>query len=131
MVVLVVVVAGLVIFAIAAAFVGRETWRLDAESPRPVFDEDEAVSWVAERLPFEVSAQLAHTDVWRIMAIALDLLPATGEDAMVEADAETLDAVMATEEAAERGWTRDQVAAVLALQVRYLEIIGAAGPDGG
>lgn len=129
MVVLVFVLAGLVVFAIAAVVVGRETWRLDGQSPRPVFDEDEAVSWVAERLPFEVSSQLGHADVWRIMAIALDHLPADGQEATVAADGETMRAVLAEPEAAGAGWTEAQVRAVLGLQVQYLEIIGAAGRE--
>jgi hypothetical protein len=124
-----VVVAGLVVFAIAAGVVGRETWRLDASSPRPVFDEDEAVSWVAERLPFEVSAELSHEDVWRMMAIALDHLPVAGQEATVDAESETVRLVLGTPDSATRGWTEAQVRAVLGLELAYLQIIGAA--DGG
>ena len=58
MTVLLSVVALAIIFALAAVVVGREARRLDAVPPRPVFDLDEAVEWVAEHLPFEVSAVL-------------------------------------------------------------------------
>ena len=54
-------------FAIAAVVVGREARRLDAEPPRAVFDPDEAVEWVANHLPYEVSAVLTHDDVRRIL----------------------------------------------------------------
>ncbi|MBW3649421.1 MAG: hypothetical protein KY458_02525, partial [Actinobacteria bacterium] len=54
-------------FAVAAVVVGREARRLDAQPPRPVFDPDEAVEWVANHLPFEVSALLSHDDVRRIL----------------------------------------------------------------
>src|SRR3954451_15428133 len=61
------VLVGLLVFAIAAAVIGREARRLDAVPPRPGFDMDEAVEWVAEHLPFEVSAVLSHADVRRII----------------------------------------------------------------
>ncbi len=61
-------VALAIAFAVAAAVVGREALRLDAEPPRPVFDPDEAVEWVANHLPFEVSAELSHDDVRQILA---------------------------------------------------------------
>lgn len=131
MVVVVIVVAAVLVFAIAAVLVGRETWRLDAQSPRPVFDEEEAVAWVADRLPFEVAARLGHADVWRIMAIALDHLPAEGQEATAVADAETVRAVLLTPESAAGAWEEGQVRAVLELQVQYLQIIGAAGREDG
>jgi hypothetical protein len=43
------------VFAIAAVLVGREASRLAAAPPRPVFDMDEAVVWIADRLPESVS----------------------------------------------------------------------------
>ena len=60
-------VALAIVFAVAAVVVGREARRLDAEPPRPVFDPDEAVEWVANHLPFEVSAVLSHDDVRQIL----------------------------------------------------------------
>ena len=62
MIVVYLLVALALVFAIAAVVVGREARRLDAEPPRPVFDPDEAVEWVANHLPFEVSAVLSHDD---------------------------------------------------------------------
>jgi hypothetical protein len=53
------------VFAIAAVLVGREASRLAAAPPRPVFDMDEAVVWIADRLPESVSSQLSHADVDR------------------------------------------------------------------
>ena len=67
-------VAVAIVFAIAAVVIGREARRLDAVPPQPTFDLDEAVQWVAENLPFEVSAVLSHDDVRRIIVAILDEL---------------------------------------------------------
>ena len=67
MVILFAVVVAVIVFAIAAFVIGREARRLDAVPPRPVFDINEAVAWVADHLPFEVTAVLSHDDVRRII----------------------------------------------------------------
>src|SRR5438270_3855786 len=66
------------VFGIAAAVIGREARRLDAVPPRPVFDLDEAVAWVAEHLPFEVSAVLSHDDVRQIITWNLEFFRSKG-----------------------------------------------------
>ena len=76
MVVLYVVVALALVFLIAAVLIGREARRLDAEPPRAVFDIDEATEWVANHLPFEVSAVLTYSDVRRILEWILEFLRA-------------------------------------------------------
>ena len=132
------VAALLVVFAIAAAVVGRETSRLLDEAPRPVFDLDEAVEWVAADLPFEVSAQLSHDEVrqlltWSLEHLATPLVPgerivpsSTGPS--VVAASETVDHVVDRARAAGLVCTPTQVAAVLEAQLGYLRAIGAMGP---
>jgi hypothetical protein len=66
-VVIVLVLAGLVVFAIAAAVVGREARRLDAVAPRAVYDLDEAVAFVAERLPRYAAGNLTHAEVRQLL----------------------------------------------------------------
>src|SRR5437899_10387466 len=61
------VAAAGVIFAIAAFVIGREARKLDSAPPQPVFDIEEAVAWVADHLPFDVSAVLTYDDVRRII----------------------------------------------------------------
>ena len=78
MVVLYVVVALAVVFLIAAVLIGREARRLDGAPPRAVFDIDEATEWVANHLPFEVSAVLTYSDVRRILEWNLEFLRAKG-----------------------------------------------------
>ena len=137
-VVYIAVVVGLV-FAIAAVVIGREARRLDAVPPRPVFDLDEAVDWVAEHLPFEVSAVLSHDDVRRIIDLNLEFFrmkgtagnghaPAT-EGPVVVGGAETVDYVLRRAAALGASYTAPQVHAVLDAQMTYLEAIGAIGPE--
>ena len=142
------VVALIVVFVIAAVVIGRESSRLSVEAPRPVFDLDEAVAWVAERVPFEVSAVLSHDDVRRMLRWNLADLQAAAARAVGER-ADELDgngaglppsplAVMGEDEAvvavADRArvdgleYTDDQVRAVLGAHLAYLEVIGAVGP---
>ena len=63
MIVLIVIAAAAIVFVIAAVVIGREAHRLDTRSPRVVFDLDEAVLAVSERLPAGVTAELSYADV--------------------------------------------------------------------
>ena len=53
----------IVVFLIAAVTIGREARRLDGVSPAPAFELVDAVDWISERLPSEVSAQISYEDV--------------------------------------------------------------------
>jgi hypothetical protein len=117
-----IVLAAAAVFVIAAVVIGREARRLDDQAPRPVFDMDEAVTWVAERLPFEVAARLSHDDVRTILERSLQHLPIGGQDRMV-AD----DEMVAQVQAAGGDWTDAEVWAVVDLESTYLEAIGAIG----
>jgi flavin-dependent dehydrogenase len=58
-----VVGAAVLTFAIAAGTIGREAHRLDAVAPRAVYLLDEAVDFVADRLPPESQARLTPAEV--------------------------------------------------------------------
>src|SRR5215217_5921723 len=107
-----IVLAAAAVFVIAAVVVGREARRLDEESPRPVFDVDEAVAWVGERLPFEVAARLSHDHLRTILERSLEQLPIGGQDGMV-ADDETVAHIQALG----GDWTDADVWAVVDLEV--------------
>jgi hypothetical protein len=140
MVVLWVVLALALVFVIAAVVVGREANRLRGEPPRPVFDLEEAVEWVAAHLPFEVAAELSHDDVARILRWNLEFFRARGNTAdgdgtapdqeVVVAGAEAVDHVLGRCRAAGLDCSAPQVHAVLEAQIAYLEAIGAVGPAG-
>jgi len=133
------VIAAVCIFAIAAFVIGREARRLDAVPPRPVFDLDEAVAWVSEHLPFEVSAVLSHGDVrkildWNLEYFRTKAVSGNGSSAHLEGPvvvggAETVDWVLARADALGEGYTAAQIHAVLDAQMLYLEVIGAIGPE--
>jgi hypothetical protein len=137
-VVYILIALGLV-FAIAATVIGREARRLDAMSPRPVFDPDEAVEWVANHLPFEVSAVLSHDDVRNILGWSLEFFRSKGlsgngssirpDAPLVVGGAETVAYVLNKANEAEAEVTLEQVQAVLDAQLSYLEAIGAIGPE--
>lgn len=135
------VVAVVAVFAVAAVVVGREARRLDAVPPNPTFDMDEAVEWVAEHLPYEVSAVLSHDDVRRIIDWNLEFFRLKGVSGnghgepshtpLVVGGAETVDYVLARASAIGVEYTAIQVHAVLDAQMTYLEAIGAIGPEVG
>jgi hypothetical protein len=115
-------VAALIVFCIAAVLVGRETRRLDGQPPRPVFDVDEAVSWIGERLPFEVAAELSHAELRRILLAAVDWFRLLAIEDRIAAEDESVEHV-----AAVVGLDRRHVRRVLREQAEYLQVIGATG----
>src|SRR5690349_3464383 len=78
MIVVFIVAAAAIVFVIAAYVIGREARRLDAKPPQPVFDMNEAVNWVADHLPFEVSAVLTYDDVKTILDWNLEFFRSKG-----------------------------------------------------
>ena len=68
------VAAALVVFAIAAGTIGREAHRLDAVAPRAVYMIDEAVDFVADRLPPESQARLTPAEVEALLVAHVNWL---------------------------------------------------------
>jgi hypothetical protein len=123
------VLAAVIVFAIAAVAIGREARRLDAEPPRPVFDVDEAVDWIGDRLPFDVSAVLSHDDVRQILRWSLDQLAVRAEDEVLVVDDEAIAYVQVRARDAGFDWSEGQIQAVLEREVDYLRVIGAIKPE--
>jgi hypothetical protein len=137
------VVAAVLVFAIAAATVGREAFRLGHQPPATIFDLDEAVAHVADALPFEAQARLSYDEVRVLITAELDHLQATGLLAGPGRDVElpggdTPDVVLADDDAVavvlgraeEAGLevTDGDVYQVIAALHGYLAEIGAVGP---
>ena len=120
--------AVVVVFVIAAVAIGREGVRLAAQPPRPVFDLDEAVEWIGDRLPFDVGAQLSHADVRQILVWSLEHLTVPTDAEIVIGEAESLAYVLVRARDGGFEWTEAQIQAVLDTQLAYLEAIGAVGP---
>ena len=111
----------------AAVLVGREASRLAAAPPRPVFDVDEAVVWIADRLPESVASQLSHADVRPILLWSVEHLRLVALQERVAEEDETFGFVV--DRAAEAGedWSPLEVKAVLDGEADYLQLIGATG----
>jgi len=139
MIVLYLVLALAVVFLIAAVVVGREARRLDQQPPKAVFDIDEATEWVANHLPYDISAVLSFDDVRQIIEWNLEFLRARGLAESGGSPSPDGDVVVGAEELADfvldkaRGYdspySEEQVVAVLDAQFGYLEAISAIGPE--
>ena len=138
MVLIPVVLAAALVFAIAAVVVGREARRLAAQPRRPVFDFEDAVAWVCRHVGDDIAAVLTPDDVRRILHWHLDYFRLKGvstngsrpstDKPVVVGGAETVDFVLARAEAVGSSYTPAQVHAVLDAQMAYLQTIGAIGP---
>lgn len=122
-----VVLGALVVFVIAAVVIGRETARLSVAPPRPVFDMDEAVVWIADRLPDAVAAQLSHAEVRQILLWSVEHLRLVALEERVAEEDETFGFVVDRAAEHDRSVGAMEVKAVLDAQAAYLEVIGAAG----
>ena len=137
------VVAALLVFAIAAAVVGREAHRLDAVAPRVVYQLDEAVDFVCDRLPEESQARLTPEEVEQLLVFhmrwlheqglqpdqVVDLPQAIDETVVLTED--TLTAFLLGEAEANDIALLDDVDAVNVVEAHlgYFEAIGAVGPQ--
>ncbi|MGZ4694234.1 MAG: hypothetical protein ACXWA3_11470 [Acidimicrobiales bacterium] len=138
MTIIVIVIAVVAVLAIAVVAVGAVVNRLAVEAPVSVFDEDEAVEWIADRLPFEVASQISHDDVRALVLWHLEFLEGRGvatetafeeaPDAVVVAEDDGLAYVLGQAEDAGLAVDDVQVVAVLEVELDYLEAIGAIGP---
>ncbi len=143
MVWLFVVLAALAVFAIAAATVGSETFRLGHQPQSSIFDVDEAVHHVADELPEEAQARLTYDEVRLLVLAELDLLERRGVLAEPGSDlplpnGETPDVILADDDSvaevlgyAERNdmeVTDEDVFHVIVALHGYLAEIGAVGP---
>jgi hypothetical protein len=139
------VIAAAATFVIAAVAVGREAHRLDAVAPRAVYLLDEAVDFVADRIPPESQARLTPEEVQQLLVIHMRWLHAKGlqPDQVVDRPQDIDQPVVITEDSliayllgeAEREGIEllDDVDAVAVAEAHllYFEAIGAVGPEAG
>jgi hypothetical protein len=136
-------VAAVLVFAIAAGTIGREAHRLDSVAPRAVYQLDEAVDFVADRLPPESQARLTPAEVEALLVAHVNWLHEHGlqPDRAVDARQTITDQVVVSEDAlvahllgvAEQAGVEllDDVDAVNVVDAHlaYFEAIGAVGPQ--
>jgi hypothetical protein len=138
-----VVLAAVLVFAIAAATVGREAFRLGHQPPPTIFDLDEAVAYVGDALPLESQARLTYDEVRELIVAELDHFERRGMLAPPGADVElahgdTPDVVLADDDAVAVGLAEAEQAGldvsdedvfhVITALHGYLSEIGAVGP---
>ena len=132
------VVAVLLVVAIGLVAVGKVTAELAAAPRVSVFDLDEAVDWVADRLPPSTAAQVSYDDVRSILGWHLDHLEEKGIDTEAKLD-DLPTAPSITDDDAALGYVLGRASAagldladvyvveVLDLGLDYLAAIGAIG----
>ena len=139
------VVAAIGVFLIAAVAIGREAHRLDSVAPRAVYELDEAVDFVCDRLPATSQARLTPEEVQSLLVIHMRWLHAKGlqPDRVVDRPQDIDQPVVVTEDSliafligeSEREGIDllDDVDAVAVADAHlaYFEAIGAVGPQAG
>ncbi len=138
-----VVVGAAMVFAVAAAFVGSEAFRLGHTPTTAVFDLDEAVVAVADGLRDETAAGLTYDEVRDLIRYSLEHLRSKGISAMpgeeiglevhgppvVVADDDAVAVVLGRADEDGMAVTDDGVLEVLDLLLAHLVEIGAVGPS--
>ena len=139
-----VVLAVLTTFVIAAVSVGSVTARLAGRSRRSVYDLDEAVDFVADRLDPDITAEISYDDVRAVLGWYVDYIREKGigsyrtaddpgSGLIVVGDEERLGFVLGRVDDAETDspgalLTDSQVVAILDANEEYERSIGAIGP---
>ena len=140
--VVLIVLSVVLVFAIAAGTVGREAHRLDAVAPRVVYEIEEAVQFVADRLPADTQAHLTYEEVESLLREHLNwmaakgLQPANAEDKVqdisepVVVDEDTLTAHLLAKSTGRGIEIVDDVDIVRVVEahLQYFAAIGAVGP---
>ncbi|MBM3661653.1 MAG: hypothetical protein FJW94_01990 [Actinobacteria bacterium] len=135
-----IILAAVAVFVIAAVSIGAVTGSLARRPRRSVYDLDEAVEFVAERLLEDVTARLSFDDVRAVLGAHCDYLAekgvaslATAEDIGTELllvpDDEPLAWIIGRLESQGVDVGDADVAAVLAVEERYYRAIGAIGGE--
>lgn len=136
------VVGALLVFAIAAAFIGSEAFRLGHETKSAIFDVDEAVQVVGDALPDEVQARLTYDEVRRLILATLRHLESKGlaappgedervlgeRDEVVIGEDDAVAVVLAAVDKEGLEVSDEDAYQVIHALLAYLDRIGALGP---
>lgn len=128
------------VFVVAALSIGIVSGSLARRPRRSVYDLEEAVEFVADRLPDELTARLSYDDVRSVLRFHCDYLAAKGvasertaddigSSLVVVPDDEPLAVVLGRVEEAGLELDDTDVIAILDTEVGYYRAIGAIGPE--
>jgi hypothetical protein len=139
-----ILVAAVLVVVIALVAVGREAFTMSVQPRQALFDLDEAVDYVADRLPGPVTARLSYEDVRQLLTFHIEYLRAkglprtrelaarsNGSDSVVIDEDEPAAYVLMRAEAVGLEADADDVVAVLDAASAYFAEIGAIGPKAG
>jgi hypothetical protein len=134
-------VAAIAVFSIAAIVIGREARRLDAVAPRAVYVLEEAAEFVSDNVPPASQARLTPAEVRELLRRHMALLRAKGLQPRVAVDqVQDIATPVVLDDtglvgyliarAEEAGFDVDDadVANVVEAHLAYLDAIGAIGP---
>jgi hypothetical protein len=131
------------VFAIAAVAVGREARRLDALAPRAVYEIEDAVEFVAGRIPADSQARLTFDDLRQLLrahlrwlhhkglqpADVIDRRQDIGDEVVVDEDTVTAWLLAEAERRDIEVLEDVDVYHVVRAHMDYFEAIGAVGPQ--
>jgi hypothetical protein len=136
-----IVLAVILVPVIAAVVVGREAHRLDSVAPRTAYVLDDAVTYVADGLAPVSQARLTHGEVRQLLLLHLDRMDNRGLTPVDVTDRQQdVTLPLFVDETDEIGFllgaaggvgldvSDEDVAAVVAAHLRYLNAVGAVGP---
>ena len=133
------VVGAALVLVVALVAVGGVVGRLRTEPARNIFENDEALEFVAQALPDELTAELSYEELQRIMRLHLDYLhaqgvarsggdlPAAGGPQVVGSD-DAVRSILDRAALVDFYPKPDAVARVVDAQLAYFEAIGAISP---
>lgn len=135
-----VVLAVVCTFLIAAVSIGVVSGSLARRPRRSVYDIEEAVEFVADRLPAEITARATFEDVRAVLLFHCDYLAAKGVASertaddigsalVVVPDDEPIAFILGKVEEAELQLDDADVVTILDVELEYYEAIGAIGPQ--
>lgn len=135
------VIAGLVCtFLIAALSIGLTTSSLASRPRRSVYDLEEAMNFVAERLDDEMTAVVSYEQVGEVLGFHCEYLELkgvasdrtaddVGSDLVVVPDDEPVAYVLGKVDSEGLGLSDEQVMAILDAETEYYRAIGLFGPQ--
>ena len=140
---LLILLAAVLVFVIAAVVVGREAHRLDAVAPRSVYIPEEAAEFVAEYLPDDSQARLTPDDLDQLLRYHMRWLHAKGlQPTNVIDRRQDITSPLVIEEDTVVGYVLGEaerngvevlddvdVVNVVEAHLAYFEAIGAVGPQ--
>lgn len=140
--IIILVVAGVIVFAIAAGTIGREARRLDALAPRAVYEIEQAIEFVADNLSPAAQARLTYEELEQLLTFHMRWLHAKGlqPDKVVDRrqdialpiivdDTSEVAYLLGQAEAAGLDVQDEDVAHVVDAHTAYFAAIGAVGPE--